>query len=250
MAIALQFGVSVRELQDINGITDPRTLQVGQELIIPDVEPETGGTPTPLPTPLPFRVENVSFHYTPIGGLWCFGEVANTTGAELEQVAVRISLLDEGGKVLAQMQQPVEAEIIAPGARASFAAHFSAPPRSFASYSVVPAQGVPGYLGIYYRDLDVQEVVGSGERYATYTVSGKIVNIGPETANGVIVTVTLYDALHRVIATRRTSPEHNVIPRGGTTTFAVSLTPIGGPVESYEVQVLGRRLPTPTPRPG
>jgi hypothetical protein len=61
------------------------------------------------------------------------------------------------------------------------------------------------------------------------------------------VTVTLYDALGRVIGTRRGPPEHNVIPRGGETTFSLQLTPAGGPVASFRVQALGRRQLTPTP---
>ena len=56
---------------------------------------------------------------------------------------------------------------------------------------------------------------GEGERYSTYTVSGKITNVGPEDAVDVVVTATIYDALGRVIGTRRAPPEHNVIPRGG-----------------------------------
>jgi hypothetical protein len=64
------------------------------------------------------------------------------------------------------------------------------------------------------------------------------------------VTVTLYDALGRVIGTRRAPPEHNVIPRGGRTTFTIELTPSGGPVASFRVDALGRRVPTPTPPSG
>ena len=61
------------------------------------------------------------------------------------------------------------------------------------------------------------------------------------------VTVTIYDALGRVIGTRRAPPEYNVIPRGGQSPFVLELTPAGGPVASFQVQALGRRMPTPTP---
>jgi LysM repeat protein len=33
--IAARFGVSVRDLMELNGITDPTKLQIGQVLIIP-----------------------------------------------------------------------------------------------------------------------------------------------------------------------------------------------------------------------
>lgn len=245
--VAIKFGISVQALQDANGITDPRTLQINQELIIPREALTATGTPTATPTPLPFVVENVNLHYTPLGGLWCFGEIHNTTGTDLEQAGVTVILLDAAGKELARVQERIQVELIAPGGRAPFAAHFTAPPQSFASYSVVPWVGVRGYVGSYYRDLEVRDVVGAGERYAMYTLTGRVANVGPEDALGVVVTATLYDALGRVIGVRRGPPEHNVIPRGGETTFSLQFTPTGGPVASFRVQALGRRVVTPWP---
>ena len=56
--IALRFEVSLEELMDVNGITDPASLSVGQKLIIPGQEssvvPEGAATPageTTAPTP-------------------------------------------------------------------------------------------------------------------------------------------------------------------------------------------------------
>ncbi len=48
-AIAIQFGVSVEDIQSANGIGDPALLRVGQELIIPTggVVPTRAATPTP-----------------------------------------------------------------------------------------------------------------------------------------------------------------------------------------------------------
>jgi len=248
LKIATQFGVTVRGLQDTNGITDPRALRVGQELLIPSVEDDPEGTtPTAEPTPLPFAVENVTFNNTPLGGLWCFGEIYNATGTDLEQAGVTVSLLDEDGTVLAEAQDYVQFELIRPGGRAPFALRFPAPPQSFASYLAVPWKGVQGYVGSYYLDLVARDTQGTGERYSTYTVTGAIVNTGPEDAVEVTVTVTIYDALGRVIGTRRAPPEYNVIPRGGQSPFVVELTPAGGPVASFQVQALGRRMPTPTP---
>jgi hypothetical protein len=149
--------------------------------------------------------------------------------------------------VLAQEQAYVQTDLLRPGDRAPFAVRFTAPPASFASYTAVPWKGVQGYVGNYYLDLEVLDIQGEGERYATYTVSGTIANVGPEDAVEVNVTVTLYDAVGRVIATRRGVPRHNVIPRGGQTTFSIELTPAGGPAADVRVNALGRRMPTPTP---
>ena len=250
LGIANQFGVSLRDLQETNGITDPRGLRVGQELIIPDKEQPNDQSPTVIPTPLPFAIENVSLANTTLGGLWGMGEVRNTSGLDLEQVTVSAVLLDSKGISLTLEEAPVQVDLIAPGGRAPFAVRFREPPRAFASYLITPLHAIPGYTGNYYRDLVVNETRGEGERYSAYTVSGRISNVGPEDAVDVVVTVTIYDALGRVIGTRRVPPEHNVIPRGGSTTFAVQLTPIGGPVSKYGVAVLGRRLTMPTPKAG
>lgn len=250
LGIAQHFGVSLRDLQETNGITDPRTLRVGQELIIPIEAGPGEETPTLVPTPLPFSIENLNFGQTAIGQLWSLGEIHNTTGTDLEQAVVSVALLDDKGNTLAQEQAPVQVEYVPSGERAPFAVQFQNPPRGFASYLVVPVAGITGYPGSYYKDLAVQNGRGEGEHYSTYTVSGDIVNLGPEDAVDVMVTVTIYDAIGRVIGTRRGPPEHNVVPQGGRTTFRLLLTPIGGPVASFRTSVLGRRLPTPTPSSG
>ena len=249
LKIAQKFGVSVAGIQDANGLTDPRSLRVGQELIIPVEEEEeaAAGTPTPEATPLPFTVANLSFTNSPLGGLWCFGEIVNGTGTALEQAGVTVKLLDDNGQVLAQEQAYVGVDLLRDGAKAPFAIRFAAPPQSFSSYQAIPWKGVQGYVGSYYQDLAVRDAAGSGERYATYTVTGNVANTGPEDAVEVTVTVTLYDALGRVIGMRRAVPEHNVILRGGQTTFTIELTPAGGPVARFEAVALGRRMPTPTP---
>jgi LysM repeat protein len=249
LKIAHKFGVSVAGIQDANGITDPRSLRVGQELLIPVEETgESGqGTPTSQPTPLPFAVQSLTFSNTPLGGLWCFGEVLNSTGAYLEQAGINIQLLDDQGKVVAEEQAYVGIDLLRPGAKAPFAVRFASPPQSFSSYQALPWKGVPGYVGSYYLDLEVRDIAGEGERYATYTVSGVVANVGPEDAVEITVTVTLYDALGRVIGMRRAVPDHNVILRGGQTTFSVELTPAGGPVSSFHAEAQGRRQPTPTP---
>lgn len=246
--IAKRYGVSASVLQEVNGIEDPRRLQVGQALIIPqEAEAQAESKPTPTPTPLPFAVENLTFARAPTGGMWCLGEVLNTAGVDIEQVQVAISLLDDEGQVVASAANLVEMDLLAPGQRSPFALLFSQAPRQFAGYQATPLSAVPAHVGGYYRDLVVQDARGEGERYAVYRVEGKVANVGPEDAVGVTVVVTAYDALGRVVGVRRVPPQHNVIPRGGHSEFMVEIIPVAGPVVTYTVQAQGRRvLPTPT----
>ncbi len=50
-SIAEKCGVDMNDLQELNGIDDPRNLKVGQELKMPPVLPASTATPTPAATP-------------------------------------------------------------------------------------------------------------------------------------------------------------------------------------------------------
>lgn len=246
LAIAQQFGLSVAALQDANGILDPRTLQAGQHLIIPDPEDEedVADNATPTPTPMPVTVQDIYFSETNIGGLWVLGEVLNDSGAALEQVRVAVVLLDENDEEVARADGLVALDLVDAGQKAPFAVLFGEVPGKFARYQAFAISAVPAYVGSYYRDLVVENIESDGERYAAYTVEGTVRNIGPEEAVSVQVVLTAYDSLDRVIAMRQIVPDHNVIARGGETTFTAVLAPVGGPVVRVEAVAQGRRLTT------
>lgn len=244
LAIAQRYGLSVASLQDANGILDPRTLQVGQQLIIPSPEEEEDdlSNATPTPTPLPITVQNIYFSQTNIGGLWVLGEVLNDSNAALEQVRVAVVLLDEEDGEIGRAASLVSLDLVDIGQKAPFAVLFGEVPGRFARYQAFPISAVPAYVGSYYRDLVVEEMKTEGERYAAYTIQGVVRNTGPEEAVSVQVVLTAYDPLDRVIAMRQIVPDHNVVPRGGETTFSAMLAPIGGPVARVEAVAQGRRL--------
>lgn len=245
LGIANLYGVSVAALQETNGILDPRFLQIGAQLIIPrpeEVAEDAGENSTPTPTPLALAVENVLFNETAIGGLSVLGEVVNTSGTALEQVRVGVTLLDGAGAEIGRADGLVALDLVDVDERAPFAILFGELPGEFARYQVYPQRAVPAYVGSYYRDLEVADLQFDGERYASYTVTGRILNIGPEEAVQVQVVLTAYDPLGRVVAMRKVDPEHNVVPRGGETTFIAVLSPAGGPVERIAAEAQGRRI--------
>ena len=248
LSIADQYGISVAALQETNGILDPRFLQIGQQLIIPrrapDEEGTGGSTPTVTPTALAVSVENVYFSETNIGGLAIFGEAHNTSGTPLEQVRIGVTLLDDAGQTVATADALAALDLLDPDERAPVAILFGELPARFARYQIDPLRAVAAYVGSYYRDLEVANVATEGERYAAYTVTGVVRNVGPEEAVQVEVVLTAYDPLGRVVATRKVEPEYNVIPRGGETTFTAVLAPAGGPVARVAAVAQGRRAGT------
>jgi murein DD-endopeptidase MepM/ murein hydrolase activator NlpD len=243
LTIATQYDLSVSALQDANGILDPRTLQIGQQLIIPRPEESAeAAAATPTPPPIPVTIENIYLNNTTIGNLWVLGEVYNSSTVALEQVEVAVVLLDEQQKELGRQVSFVALDLVDPEQRAPFALLFEPPVPQFASYQVIVVSAVPAYIGSYYRDLQVTLGESDHERYASYTVQGTILNSGPEEAVGVQVVLTGYDALDRVVAMRKIDPDYNVVPRGGETTFTAILTPFGGPLARITAIAQGRRL--------
>lgn len=246
LGIATEYGISVAALQDANGILDPRFLQIGEQLIIPRLEEveaaEAGQTQTPTPTPLAVAVENVLFNESTIGGLSVLGEVWNNTGTPLEQVRVGVTLLGDAGQEIGKADGVAALDLVDVNERAPFAILFGETKEQFARYRVYPLHAVPAYIGSYYRDLEVTNLQSDGERYASYTVTGRVKNVGPEEAVDVQVVLTAYDPLGRVVATRKIEPDYNVVPVGGETTFTAVLAPAGGPVERVSAVAQGRRI--------
>jgi LysM repeat protein len=243
LAIANQYNVSMASLQEANGILDPSTLQIGQQIIVPrEEEAQVAADATPTPTPLPVTIDNLHFTENTIGGVWVMGEVHNTTGVALEQVRVGVTLVDNAGAELAESEALVALDLVDLDERAPFAILFGAAPENFEQYQAYAVSAVPAYVGSYYRDLAVEEIQTESERYASYTITGVVRNTGPEEAVDVQVVLTAYDPLDRVIAVQQVTPLHNVVPRGGTTTFTAVLAPVGGPVERIQADAQGRRL--------
>ncbi|RLT43223.1 MAG: LysM peptidoglycan-binding domain-containing protein [Chloroflexi bacterium] len=249
LGVAQSFDVSVAAIQEANGILDPRTLQIGQQLVIPlpEDEQEELANATPTPTPLPITVQNVHFSETTIGGLWVLGEVQNSSGQPLEQVRVAVALLDKEEVEIGRASGLVALDLLEVNDKAPFALLFGTVPSQFARYLTFPVSALPAYVGSYYRDLVVENVESEGERYAAYTVTGTVRNVGPEDAVSVQVILTAYDALDRVVAMRKVPPEHNVVAPGGTTTFRIVLAPVGGPVARIAAVAQGRRRSAANP---
>jgi LysM repeat protein len=239
LVIARQFGVTVQDLQEVNGITDPRRLRISQEIIIPLKEGEGEPTAVPTPTPVALKIQGLAFHWTPVDSLWGLGEVANLSGQPAEEVQVQVSLHDEQGRLLASGAAFTQLDILAGGGRAPFAILFTAPPASFAQYQARVLSGVPStHLGPRYPDLTVAEDWGGWLDDDNYQVRGQVLNTGEADAEQVAVVITLYDEEGHVVGARTVDIPAEVFLTGAMAPFEVTLTPLG-PVARYDVQVQG-----------
>jgi len=251
--IARKFGVTVQEIIDANGISDPRRLRIGQEIIIPVRPRDTGPTVVPTPTPVDLQIQGLAFHRTPLDTLWCLGEVSNISGQPAEEVQIQVSLHDDQGRLLASGAAFTEIDILPDGGRAPFAIHFTGPSPDFAQYQTRILGGVRNtHLGPRYPDLELIEEHGEWLDENNYRVRGQVLNSGQSDAEKVAVIITLYDSEDHVVGARTVDIPAEVFLAGAKAPFEVELTPLG-PVARYDVQVqgwwIGYEVPVATDTP-
>lgn len=240
--IAAKFGVNVRDIQQVNGISDPRRLRVGQEIIIPARQGNAGPTTMPSPTPVALAIEGLAFYQTPVGSMWCLGEVVNRTTEPAEEVQVQVSLHDDKGQLLALGAAFTQLDVIAGEGRSPFAVLFTAPPTSFAQYQTLVLSGVRStHLGPRYPYLKVVEQQGAWASEGNYQVKGQVQNAGQADADHVAVIITLYDEQDHVVAARSVGIAADIFLAGASAPFDVTLTPLG-PVDRVSVAVQGWRV--------
>lgn len=245
IAIATRYDISVSTLQEVNGILDPRSLQIGQKLLIPPPEPlDSNIRVYRFPTPLPFTIQNIYFKQSAIGNLLVLGEVYNDGTIDLEQVRVGVTLLDGNQVELAEGYELVSLDLIQPSEKAPFALLIDNAPM-FEQYQVYPVSAMQGFTGSYYRSLEVRNLQGSAEEVSTgdfssYRVNGIVHNIGGGVADQIEVILTAYDALNQIIGIRTLELDVENLSPGTDVIFVDSLTLIGGPVERLEGVAQGR----------
>ena len=251
--IALEYGVTVDALLQANGLDVNQYLSIGQTLVIPVGMEEEGdelGMVAPVgymilatPTPLPLEVVGVTLYETPVGGVWCMGEVANTTGGPITNMQVQVTLVTADGLPLQSSVALAAADYLAPEARAPFAVLFRSPPAGYADVRVSLLRGeAVSAITAGFVPLDVAQPAGavSGPQYR---VTGLLVNNTGAPVRRMTVVVTLYDGEGRVLGYRQTVLDaETVLPAGQSREFRVLLTPQGlEPPASFQILAWGVR---------
>jgi LysM repeat protein len=232
LGIALQYGVTLEELYQVNGVLKPELLQIGQEIVIPvpgsvgkPVGDNSGAMIAPTQPPLPVQVEHAARYQTPVGSIWVLGEVLNSTDQPIENVQVRVALLDAAGQEVASETPFLAVDALPPGSRGPFSVLFSTPPNEVIDFTayVVRADQAYSYESRY-TQLQVTDVqtrsVGS-----QVGVSGTVSNIGGSNAVGAHIVITLYDDRGRVTGFRQFILPDDQLAAGGSTTFDVIVSP-------------------------
>ncbi len=239
LGIAQEYGVDMTALQNANGLVDPQYLSIGESLIIPveieQVEQPQSAAPVvenlllPTPTPLPLNISGVVYYKTPVGGIWCMGEVINATQGAVTNMQVEVTLMDSAGTPLLSQLTLAAADYLPAGARAPFGVLFQNPPAEAVNVQALLLRAEPvGPITAGFVPVEVTRVEGSVSG-PQYRVQGTLLNAGGDTIPRVAVVAVIYDDAGKVLAYRQAFLEPDQpLGAGGTLDFSVLLTPQGG----------------------
>ena len=232
LGIALQYDITLDELQQANGVLKPETLQIGQELVIPiglsrpNGDAGSHGALAPTAVPLPVTVENTARYQTPVGSIWVLGEVLNSTDQPVENVEVRVGLMNAKGIEVAAQTNFVALDAIPAGGRAPFSVSFLEPPPEVAGFQALVVRADQAYnYNTRYGQLELKDVQ-TKQNGSQYRVTGAIVNTGATNAHSAVLVITLYDQTGKVSGFRQFPLPAEMLTAGGSVPFFdVTLAP-------------------------
>jgi LysM repeat protein len=237
LALSYEYDVSLEALIEANAIENPRALSIGQRLIIPREEgSRLAAEPTATPTPMPLDTVNLAFYRTPVGSLWCIGEVSNERDEFLEVVQLRLTLYDASGERVGETSGFTSVDVVPGPGRAPFALLLVDVPASFASYEIVVLGAEPIlYWGNRHRELVAEQIEWETDR-GLLQIEGIAHNAGQDEATEVEVTLTAYREDGAVAGVRQVEVEP--LKAGERKAFSLSLIP-AAPVVRIEAVVWG-----------
>lgn len=231
LGIALQYGVTLEELYQVNGVLKPELLQIGQSIIIPvpgsvgrPANDNSGAVLAPTQLPLPVNAEHTARYQTPVGSIWVLGEIYNSTAQPVENVQVWVALFDAAGVEIVSDRPFVALAAVPPGGRAPFSVLFSAPSANVADFQALVTRADEAYnYEARYAQLTVSDLQTKPEG-SQYRVQGRVSNRGATAVNADLV-ITLYDDQGRVSGFRQFPLPDEQLAAGGSVAFNELVSP-------------------------
>jgi LysM repeat protein len=239
-SIAMNFGVSMDDLQAANPEVSSNAMAVGQVIRIPSDPANPSGEPTP--TPAPFTVRQIECYPTADQGLWCFVLAHNDFSEILENVSAQVTLVAADGSVLGSQTALLPLNILSPNTSLPLAVFFppdipiDVKPRVQVLTAIRLLPGDERYLPAVVSSTLVQ--VDAGGRSAR--LSGSV--LLPENskaARRVWVTGTAYDEAGRVVGLRRWEWSEG-LAAGGSLPFEFMVSSLGGEIARVDFAVEAR----------
>ncbi len=207
--------------------------------------PVDAATATASPYAFYLRAGPPACYETPLGSLVCLGQVYNTLEAPLENIVVNVTLLARDGTPLAKQSALLARNILPAGSLGPYRVIFDTVPAGYNSASAaIDAAEVAIDSERRYADLELRQVaVVFNEQQFKVTVS--VANHSHESADELVLTVTLLDRSGRVTGFRQVTLEDNyVLAPNQPMSLTISVIPQGSNTVSFDAFVEGRLIPT------
>lgn len=239
-SIALQFGVSIDDLQAANPEISPNAMSVGQVINIPSNPENPSGEPTP--TPASFAIRQIECYPTADQGMWCFVLAHNDFPDFMENVSAQVTLVDANNAVLGSQTALLPLNILPPDTSLPLTVFF--PPE-------IPVDVKPQV-----QVLTAIRLLPNDERYLPASINNTLVQVNADgrsarvngqvrlpanekPASQVWVMGTAYDEAGRVVGVRRWESNAGLSP-GGSLPFEFMISSLGGEIERVEFAVEAR----------
>ena len=239
-SIALEFGVSMDDLQAANPEISPNTMSIGQVIKIPSDPENPSGEPTP--TPVPFTVQQIECYPTAAKGMWCFVLVHNDFSDFMENVSAQVTLVDANNATIGSQTALLPLNILPPNTSLPLTIFF--PPE-------IPFDARPQV-----QVLTAIRLLPNDERYVPATINNTLVQVHADghsasvsglvlsqsqdkAASQVWVAGTAYDDAGRVVGVRRWEWDDG-LAAGGSIPFEFMISSIGGKIARVEFAVEAR----------
>ena len=239
-SIALEFGVSMDDLQAANPEISPNTMSIGQVIKIPSDPQNPSGEPTP--TPVPFTVQQIECYPTAAKGMWCFVLVHNDFSDFMENLSAQVTLVDANDATIGSQTALLPLNILPPNTSLPLTIFF--PPE-------IPFDARPQV-----QVLTAIRLLPNDERYVPATINNTLVQVNADghsasvsglvlsqsqdkAASQVWVAGTAYDDAGRVVGVRRWEWDGG-LAAGGSIPFEFMISSIGGKIARVEFAVEAR----------
>jgi LysM repeat protein len=239
-SIALEFGVSIDDLQAANPEISPNAMAVGLVIKIPSQPDNPSGEPTP--TAVPFTIQQVECYRTTDRGLWCFVLAHNDFPDFMENVTAQVTLVNAEGATLASQTALLPLNILPPNASLPLTVFFP---------TEIPLGAKP-----HVQVLTAIRLLPNDERYLPATINNTLVQVNADghsarvnghvllpgdakAASQVWVTGTAYDEAGRMVGVRKWESNAGLSP-GRSLPFEFMVSSLGGRIERVEFAVEAR----------
>ncbi|MBI5666380.1 MAG: LysM peptidoglycan-binding domain-containing protein [Chloroflexi bacterium] len=223
LSVARQFGVPVTVLETANPGLDPRSLQIGQMLIIPNPQFNSAGSPIlPTPTPLPLPLFPPTCYDLPTNRIVCLGRVENPLRQPIGRVTVWVTLVDRDGLRLAEADAGVEQSVIPAGQSAPYRLLLQADWRDFGGATAALRSAEPAKTASVYPAIEDERGLWVNGRYS---LSARLRNPSAQAMRLERAVLTLNNRAGQITG-YRVVPLRRILNAGETWLFTTDIQPL------------------------